>query len=424
MGWQGAAVAAPARRVSRQKAMFASNGRSTAPSRRGLADLSRHNRALILQTLRERGPLARHALAGATGLSKAATGTLVDALLANGRLTETVDADPGRVRGRPVGLNSTFATVVGLELTNDGCIRGVLVNALGDVLRTVASAFPAAAGPEATADSLAAAVRSAAGAASEAPVRAVGVAVPGTVDVTEGMVDWLPTARNWFDVPLQALLEQRIGLPTVVDWRAYTATLAEVRFGGGREATHVLCLYLGEGIGMGIAEHGAILGGAGNQAGSIAHLQVVSSGGPRCHCGMQGCLWAMASTPAILRRIREGIEAGVLSTLAQAEELTLAAVFDAARAGDRLSQDVLEDVGSYVGMAIATCVHVLNPDVAIVAGPLSAAIDLLGPTVERVARQRIFPWLRPAPAIRFSQLGIHAAARGAAMVALDRLLDT
>ncbi|MCL4544648.1 MAG: ROK family protein [Chloroflexi bacterium] len=403
--------------------MFEPDRRSSAPRRRILTDLSRHNRALILQTLRERGPLPRHELAGATGLSKAATSTLVDGLLSDGRLAEAADIDPARVRGRPVGINPTFAAVVGLELTNDGFIRGVVVDAVGDVLQTVEAGFSATAGPEATADALAVAVRIAAERIeSETPLRAAGIAVPGTVDVAEGVVDWLPTTRNWFDVPLQTLLEARIGLPAVVDWRAYTATLAEVRFGAGREDTYVLCLYLGEGIGMGIAEHGAILSGAGNQAGSIAHLQVVSSGGPRCHCGMQGCLWAVASTPAILRRIRDGIQAGVLSPLSQVSDLTLAAVFEAARVGDRLSQDVLEEVAGYVGLAIATCVHVLNPNAVIVAGPLAEAADLLHSTVERVARHHIFPWLRPVPAIRFSQLGIHAAARGVAAVALDRLL--
>jgi glucokinase len=242
------------------------------------------------------------------------------------------------------------------------------------------------------------------------------------VDVAAGVVDWLNLSQNWFDVPLAALLEERTGLPATVDWRAYTATLAEVRLGAGREGTHVLCLYLGEGIGMGIAEHGTMLSGAGNQAGSIAHLRVVSSGGPRCHCGMQGCLWAVASIPAILHRIRDGLEAGVLSSLLSVEEVTFAEVLHAARLNDRLSEEVLEEVAGYVGVAIATCAHVLNPDVVVISGPLAAGADLLQATVERVTRRHTFPWLRPRPEIRFSQLGVYAAARGAATMALDRLL--
>lgn len=403
--------------------MFEPNGRPGGPARRGLADLSRHNRALILQTLRGNGPLPRHELAEATGLSRAATSTLVDALLADGRLIEAADGDPARVRGRPVAMNPAFAAVAGLELTNDGGIRGVVVDAVGEVLQEVEADTPPTGGPEATADALVGAVRLAVSRLEPAtPVRAVGVAVPGTVDVAEGVVDWLNLAQNWFDVPLRALVEAKTGLPAIVDWRAYTATVAEVRFGAGQQGTHVLCLYLGEGIGMGIAEHGAILAGAGNQAGSIAHLRVIDVGGPRCHCGMQGCLWAVASTPAILRRVREGIEAGALSRLSRTSELTLDRVFAVAREGDRLSADVLEDVAGYIGMAVATCVHVLNPDVAVISGPLASAADLLHATVERVACRRIFPWLRPMPVIRFSQLGVHAAARGAATIALDRLL--
>jgi glucokinase len=258
------------------------------------------------------------------------------------------------------------------------------------------------------------------------PRLAVGIALPGTVDAQEGVARWLHTSGNWFNVPLRSLVGAALDVPVVVDRRAYTSTLAELRFGAARGVDQVCCLYMGDGIGMGVGAGGRILRGAGDQVGTIAHIQVVSeeSDAPVCHCGMRGCLWAVASVPAILRRVSRAVQEGALSRVASSSGAApaLSDVIDAARKGDRLCADALRVAALATARAIAACVHVLNPQVVLIGGPLSEAADLLGPLLTGELERRIFPWLDPKPELRFSALGPFAAARGAAALASDLLL--
>lgn len=401
-------------------------------SRSRLTDLGRESRSLVLRALRDRGALARTQLAEHTGLSKAATNGIVDALIGEGRAIECADGT-GRQRGVPVALSAHYAKTVGLEVTNDGSVRVVVLDGAGGVLHTQERHFDAAAPPERMAAEVAAIAREAlcaeepvtrAGSSLMPPRLAVGIALPGTVDAREGVARWLHTTGNWFDVPLRSLVGAAVGVPVVVDRRPYTSTLAELRFGAARGVDHVCCLYMGDGIGMGVSAGGRLLRGARDQAGTIAHLQVVSddSDGPVCHCGMRGCLWAVASVPAILRRVTRAIQEGALSRVRPDAAPALSDVIDAARAGDRLCTDALRVAALATGRAIAACVHVLNPQVVVIGGPLSEAADLLGPLVRAEVERRTFPWLDPKPDVRFSALGPFAAARGAAALASDLLL--
>ncbi|MBI3974302.1 MAG: ROK family transcriptional regulator [Chloroflexi bacterium] len=184
----------------------------------GLSDLSRHNRALVLRAARDRGPLQRVEFAAATGLSKAATNKIVDGLIADGRLVERDDLANGRLRGLRVSLNPRNATTVGLELTNDGPVRAVVLDAAGGIAATRDGRFDADSEPEAVAHVLAETAREAVRQAPEAPPpRALGVAVPGTADPRTDMAQWLPIAHNWFDVPLQTLVQRDLGWPTLID---------------------------------------------------------------------------------------------------------------------------------------------------------------------------------------------------------------
>ena len=412
-----------------------------AERRSRLMTLGRESRALVLRALRDHGPLARHQLAEQTALSRAAANGIVDALLSDGRL---VEPQGDRQRGVPVALNPGYATVVGLEVTNDGRVHTVVVDATGAVGETGEQRFDPHDSPERISAALAAIARDAlpssgrAAGGAAGTRRAVAIAVPGTVDLRAGVARWLPFAHNWFDVPLRSLVGDALGLPVLVDWRAYTTTIAELRFGaahtttasaedrrGGRDSGDVLCLYLGEGIGMGIGRGGEIVRGAGHQAGSVAHLQVLEEAPdtPVCHCGMRGCLWSVASVPALLRRVERAVGDGALSRIADEKVVDLGSVVDAARQGDRLCSDVLRDVALATGRALAASVHVLNPHRVVVSGPLAAAADLLAPLVAAELERRTFPWLSPKPTLSFSTLGTHGAARGAAAMMTDVLLE-
>jgi len=129
---------------------------------------------------------------------------------------------------------------------------------------------------------------------------AAGVAVPGIVDDTEGIAVYASNL-GWKDVPLRALLSQRLdGVPVALGHDVRTGGLAEGRIGAGKGADRFLFLPLGTGIAGAIGIDGRIEAGAHGYAGEIGHI-VVRPDGPECGCGQRGCLETLASAGAVSR---------------------------------------------------------------------------------------------------------------------------
>ncbi len=219
----------------------------------------------------------------------------------------------------------------------------------------------------------------------------VGVAVGGLVEAARGMVRTLHHAHGWNDFPLQDYLEERLDIPCIIDNNANAAALAEVQYGAASVAEHsprgaervVIYVGLGRGIGGGLVVNGKIYHGDTCTAGEIGHL-FVKENGPKCSCGGYGHLEAIASAQAISRAMiglsveHPETEAAIRRvTGARAERITAEQVFRLAAEGDKVAQGIVQDVHTYLGIALANIVHLINPGVIILGGQVAQAGDLL-----------------------------------------------
>ncbi|HET6480042.1 MAG TPA: ROK family protein, partial [Actinoplanes sp.] len=132
---------------------------------------------------------------------------------------------------------------------------------------------------------------------------AAGVAVPGVVDSANGVAVWSSNI-GFRDVPVQARLEERLGLPAALGHDVRVGGIAEARLGAGRGHRHVLFVAIGTGIAAALVVDGAGYSGAHGAAGEVGHI-VVRPGGPPCGCGLNGCMEALGSAKAIGRRYAE-----------------------------------------------------------------------------------------------------------------------
>lgn len=254
-------------------------------------------------------------------------------------------------------------------------------------------------------------------------IAAVGIGAAGFVDSTRSVVMFAPHL-NWRREPLRAKVAERLRLPVVVDNDANTAALAECRYGAGRGHRYVLCVTLGTGIGGAIVIDNRVFRGANGMAGEFGHLQVVPDG-HRCECGNRGCWEQYASGNALLREARELVRAG--SPMAQAlsglvggdaDELRGPQITAAAREGDPLSQELLADVGRWLGVGLAGLTAAFDPHCVVVGGGLAEAGDLLlGPARESFARTLTGRGHREPPVIAAATLGPQAGFVGAADMA-------
>src|SRR5436309_11950170 len=207
----------------------------------------------------------------------------------------------------------------------------------------------------------------------------IGVAVGGLVDTTHGIVRTLHHAHGWDNFPLQEYLEEKLDVPCIIDNNANAVALAEVQCGAGAGERDVLYVGLGRGIGGGMVLDGKIYHGATCTAGEIGHM-LVKENGPKCSCGGFGHLEAIASAHAISRAMiglsveyPETEDAIRRVTEARAERITAEQVFQLSAAGDTIARRIVEDVHTYLGIALANIVYVMNSGMIILGGQVALA---------------------------------------------------
>jgi len=252
---------------------------------------------------------------------------------------------------------------------------------------------------------------------SKTDLAGAGVGAPGTCNTAEGVV---VSAGNlhWENVPLAPLLSERIGLPVMLDNDANCAALGEQWCGAAHGSNHVLLFTLGTGVGGGLILNGKIYGGFAGWAGELGHMPIVPDGAP-CTCGRAGCLETVASATAMAAAARREIEAGRAPLMAriaseQSGHVDARVVITAAQQGDAPAVAILRQVGEYLGLASASLVGALNPELIVVGGGASKGGEHLLEPMRRVISERAMPG--PASVVRVvaATLGNDAGLIGAA----------
>jgi glucokinase len=200
---------------------------------------------------------------------------------------------------------------------------------------------------------------------------------------------------------------ERFGRPVAVENDGNVAALAEWKRGAGRDASNLVMLTLGTGVGGGIVVDDRLFRGWAE----LGHV-VVQEGGSPCPCGGHGHLEALASGQAADAAARDLFGAG-----ADARVLV-----ERARAGEDAARGALERIGSSLGAAIGSLVNTFDPELIVIGGGFGtdAGELVLGPAREAARREAIPPadeTLRIVPA----ELGAEAGLVGAGLVAFEAL---
>ncbi len=257
---------------------------------------------------------------------------------------------------------------------------------------------PAAEGPDAVVARLASVGIEAIG--RSPGVTSVGIGIPGLYDPVAGTTRFLVNfPGGWPGVPVAGPVGAALGLPTTLINDARAFGLAELRLGVARGASSMIGLTLGTGIGGVIAIDGRVHQGHDGTGGELGH-QTLEPDGPLCGCGNRGCLEAFARADRIA---------------AACGTATAEAAMDAARAGDPRAVAGLLVVGRYLGIGIANMIAVINPDVVVIGGGVSAAFDLLRAPIEAELRERVRTTALELVRLVPAELGTWAGAIGAAI---------
>lgn len=249
------------------------------------------------------------------------------------------------------------------------------------------------------------------------------VGVPGPMDPRRGIVYTPPNLPGWRDVPLAAIMRQRVGCPVYLNNDANLGALGEHIYGAGRGCHHLIYLTISTGIGGGIILDDRLFIGPDGSAAEVGHM-TVDVHGPRCNCGNIGCVEALASGTAIGQQMAELLRTGQAhgSSLAASppDQITGAHVVAAALAGDAVARQVLASAMHALGLAVVTLVNLFNPELVIIGGGVSNAGDLLFDPIRAAVHAHAMP--TPAERVRIipTALGDDVGLYGAVALAQRR----
>lgn len=241
---------------------------------------------------------------------------------------------------------------------------------------------------------------------------ALGIATPGLIDRSRGVVLAAPNLKCMQGAPMRAEIARQLGLGeacVVVENDANAAAVGEHELGAGRGVRDFLLVTLGTGVGGGLILDGELFVGSGGMAGEIGHV-VVDPNGPPCGCGARGCLETLASASAAERRAR----ASGLPRAKPGDLVELAAI---ARDRGGPERDLLTAIGRDLGRGLGAVISLLDVRCFVIGGGFGAALDVLDAGVREGMRETSYGDRLASVRLLPAQLGNDAGWIGAARLA-------
>lgn len=241
-------------------------------------------------------------------------------------------------------------------------------------------------------------------------VQGVGVGVPGPV-TPEGIVRKCVNL-GWGVFNVEDMLSELTGYPVKAGNDANVAALGEMWQGAGKGSENIVMVTLGTGVGGGVIIGGHVVAGATGAGGEIGHIPVNAQETETCGCGKTGCLEQYASATGVVRLTKRALAASDQpSSLRSLTEVTAKDTFDAAKAGDALALEVIEQFGEILGRALAAIACVINPEVFVIGGGVSKAGTIITDVVAKYYVPNAFHACREAQ-FKLAELGNDAGIYG------------
>jgi predicted NBD/HSP70 family sugar kinase len=381
------------------------------------AGMRARNSALLLNLIWRERQVSRADLARRTGLSPSTVSAIVGDLERAG-LVQSAGAGLSRGGRRPtlLGFCDDAFAIIGVEL-GASHVLVTLTNLRGQVRAACHGVHPVQADPEGALALVRTFIDDCLRAERVARRRllGIGVAVPSPVHPSApGRLSPL-ILPAWDGVDVQAHLAGAYQVPVFVDNDANLGALSEGWWGAGRSGDDLTYIKVATGIGAGYMIRGELYRGAGGTAGEIGHLAVDPSG-PRCLCGLNGCLTTFIGSSAVRALARERM------TGERGRTPTVADIVRAAQAGDAAARTIVDEVGHYLGIAVAGLVNLMNPAVVVLGGEITAVGDLLLDRLRETVHARALSTSVAETRIVTSNLGDQAIAVGAATLVLQAAL--
>lgn len=248
-------------------------------------------------------------------------------------------------------------------------------------------------------------------------IEGIGIGVPGPIKEDGTVLKCANLGWGVFNVADE--VRNLTGIEKVkVGNDANVAALGEMWQGGGKGYENLVMVTLGTGVGGGVILGGKILTGSNGAGGEIGHIRVNYEEKDTCGCGKTGCLEQYASATGIVKEAKRALEKYTGKSAIMEGELSAKSIFDAAKAGDELANEIVEKFGFNLGIALAHIAQVIDPEVFVIGGGVSRAGQIIIDVVSKYYEENVMFALKNK-AFKMAELGNDAGIFGSARMVLD-----
>ena len=236
-------------------------------------------------------------------------------------------------------------------------------------------------------------------------IKGMGIGAPNG-NYYNGTIEFAPNLPWKGVIPLAALFEEKLGIPTALTNDANAAAIGEMTYGAARGLKDFIMITLGTGVGSGIVINGQLVYGHDGFAGELGHV-VVNREGRACGCGRKGCLETYCSATGVARTAREFLTARTEPSLLReipAEEIVSKDVYDAAVKGDKLALDIFEYTGTILGQALSDFIAFSSPEAIVLFGGLAKSGDYIMKPVQKAMEANVLKIYAGKTKLLLSQL--------------------
>jgi len=383
------------------------------------------NKIKVLQLIRNAKEITRAEIIRLSGLSAPTVTRIVESLVQLNLIqSEGLGSSIG---GRPpqlINFKSKENYVIGIDL-GATFIRSALSNLDGEFIFEIHVPTNLKKGFDGVMEQVSGLIEKLSERASQKslPLWGIGIAVCGMVNKNTGIVEYSPIF-GWKNVNIQEALSKHTSLKIALGNVTHLIALGELLYGVGKDYRNFICVNLGYGIGSGIIIDGKLFGGADGIAGEVGHIVMDRHNNRKGLEGVSGTLEALASGYGIAdvaRELAKSDSASVLYSLDD-EDIDARKVFEAAKNGDRLAGEIIENVAGYLSVSIDTLIKLFNTECIVLSGGLVQNGDLLlGKIREQVTNYALSGVSRTVPIVQ-SGFGENAALMGSFSLILERIL--
>jgi glucokinase-like ROK family protein len=383
------------------------------------------NKIKVLQLIRNEKEITRSEIIRKTGLSAPTVTRIVESLVRL-NLIQT-DGIGSSIGGRPpqlIHFNSNENYVIGIDI-GATFIRSALSNLAGEFVFEIQVPTNLKTGFDGVMTQVGGIIEKLCDRARQKSLAlwGIGIAVCGMVNKNSGIVEYSPIF-GWKNVNIQEALSKYTRLNIALGNVPHLIALGELLFGVGKRHKSFICINLGYGIGSGIIIEGKLFGGADGIAGEIGHI-VVDKRSPRKGLeGISGTLEALASGYGLADIAIERAKSDSESSLhaLHSEDIDARKVFEASKKGDRLANEIIDEVADYLSIGIDTLIKLFNTECIVLSGGLVQNGEMFLDKIRKLLMSYSMSAISRSVPVVLSEFGENAALMGSFSLILERIL--